>query len=209
MTHAWGLTTALDAVLAVVLAPACAACCEPLERPLQGPVCARCWRAVLPLTPPVCDRCGDPIAAWRTTGMPSAVCPRCRRGGQSVDRGRAVGAYDGTLRAIIHAIKYDARRSLARPLGALMKERGAEILVHAAFLSRCTRRGGAPVDSTRQPTWPGSSGCRWWRACGASKPRARKQDCLPRNATATYAARSRSRARAAPSPAASWSSSTT
>jgi ComF family protein len=43
-----------------------------------------------------------------------------------------VGAYDGTLRSIIHAIKYDGRRSLARPLGALMRARGADVLEHAA-----------------------------------------------------------------------------
>jgi ComF family protein len=45
-----------------------------------------------------------------------------------------VGGYDGALRAIIHAIKYDARRSLARPLGQLMRERGAPMLdrVHCA-----------------------------------------------------------------------------
>ncbi len=28
-------------------------------------------------------------------------------------RGRAIGAYDGALRAIIHSLKYDGRRSLA------------------------------------------------------------------------------------------------
>ena len=60
------------------------------------------------------------------------MCPRCRRAGRVVDRARAVGAYDGALRSIIHAIKYDARRSLARPLGELMRERGSEMLAHAA-----------------------------------------------------------------------------
>jgi ComF family protein len=33
---------------------------------------------------------------------------------------RAIGVYEGTLRGIVHALKYDGRRSLARPLGALM-----------------------------------------------------------------------------------------
>ena len=37
---------------------------------------------------------------------------------------RAIGAYDGALRSIVHALKYDGRRSLARPLGALMRARG-------------------------------------------------------------------------------------
>jgi ComF family protein len=45
-----------------------------------------------------------------------------------VDRARAVGSYDGALRAIVHAFKYDGRRSLARPLAQLMQFRGASML---------------------------------------------------------------------------------
>ncbi len=40
----------------------------------------------------------------------------------------AVGLYDGSLRDIVHALKYDGRRSVARRLGALMRERGADVL---------------------------------------------------------------------------------
>jgi ComF family protein len=45
-----------------------------------------------------------------------------------VDRARAIGAYDGALRSIVHALKYEGRRSLARPLGALMRRHGADVL---------------------------------------------------------------------------------
>ena len=48
-----------------------------------------------------------------------------------LDSRPAIGPYDGALRAIIHALKYDGRRSLARPLAALMRERGAEVLAGA------------------------------------------------------------------------------
>jgi ComF family protein len=51
-----------------------------------------------------------------------------------VDRARAVGAYDGTLRAIVHSLKYEGRRSLARPLAALMRTRGADMLSDAAWV---------------------------------------------------------------------------
>jgi ComF family protein len=128
----WRLTAALDALLSVILAPACAACDQPLERPTQGPVCEGCWRSILPLTPPLCGRCGDPLPAWRAVSVPLEVCPRCRRTPRFVDRGRAIGAYDGALRAIVHALKYEGRRSLARPLGALMRQRGADLLDGAA-----------------------------------------------------------------------------
>ena len=105
----------VDAVLVVLLAPACAACasCSSTRR---RPGLPRCWRSILPLTPPLCDRCGDPLPAWR------AISSRWRaaraagaRPVSSIAR-RAIGAYDGALRAIVHALKYDGRRSLARPL---------------------------------------------------------------------------------------------
>ena len=41
---------------------------------------------------------------------------------------RAVGPYEGRLRDIIHAFKYDRRRTLARPLAALMSEAGRDVL---------------------------------------------------------------------------------
>jgi ComF family protein len=118
----------LDAVLAVLLAPRCAACAQPLDRPTEGAVCSRCWESILPLTPPLCETCGDPLPAWRVVSLPLARCARCRRLGRPVDRARAVGAYDGVLRSIVHAFKYDARRSLAAPLAALMRDRGVEVL---------------------------------------------------------------------------------
>ena len=40
----------------------------------------------------------------------------------------AAGPYEGRLRDIIHAFKYDQRRSLARPLAALMREAGRGVL---------------------------------------------------------------------------------
>jgi ComF family protein len=45
-----------------------------------------------------------------------------------VDAARAAGAYEGTLRAIIQAFKYDGRRSLAHPLAAMMRAAGADML---------------------------------------------------------------------------------
>jgi ComF family protein len=121
-----------DAILSVVLSPACAVCDNPLLHPTRGPVCATCWTSIRPLTPPLCDRCGDPLATWRRVSVPMACCPRCRRTDRPLDRARAIGAYDAALRAIIHAVKYEGRRSLTRPLGRLMRERGAEMIAGAA-----------------------------------------------------------------------------
>src|SRR6266540_3211819 len=123
-----------DAVLSVLLAPSCAACEMLLEHPTSGPVCPSCWASILPLTPPLCDQCGDPLSAWRAISVPIARCPRCRRTTRFVDRARAIGAYDGALRAIVHALKYEGRRSLARPLAELMRIRGADMLAGANWV---------------------------------------------------------------------------
>jgi ComF family protein len=122
----------VDAVLAVVLSPVCASCRSALEHPTRGPVCASCWQAILPLTPPLCDRCGDPLRTWRAAITAADPCVRCRRIRPTISRVRAIGAYDGALRAIIHALKYDGRRSLAVPLGTLLRDRGVDVLVGAA-----------------------------------------------------------------------------
>jgi ComF family protein len=66
--------------------------------------------------------------------LASSRCPRCRRRRSSVDRARAIGAYDGALRAIVHALKYDGRRSLAGRLAGLMRDRGADILAGATWV---------------------------------------------------------------------------
>jgi ComF family protein len=120
-----------DALLSVLLAPACAACDQPLDEPSRGPVCRRCWAAIVPITPPVCEACGDPLPSWRAISLECNRCPRCRRRDLHVTHGRAIGAYEGSLRAIVHALKYDGRRSVAKPLASLLAQHGADVLMNA------------------------------------------------------------------------------
>jgi ComF family protein len=128
------LQAAADSVVAVLFSPPCAACGRLLERPSRGPVCDACWGSIVLLAPPICDRCGDPLPAWRVISVPVSRCARCRRRAGYLDRARAVGGYEGALRAIVHALKYDGRRTLAVPLAALMRARGESILHDADCL---------------------------------------------------------------------------
>ncbi|MBM3776718.1 MAG: ComF family protein [Acidimicrobiia bacterium] len=122
---------AADGLLAVMLAPRCAACDAQLDSPTGGPVCADCWAAVRPIPAPWCDRCGDPLTTWRTIGDEPPACTACRHAPGVVDRSRAAGAYDGRLRSVIHALKYDGRSGLARPLAARMQAAGQDVLAGA------------------------------------------------------------------------------
>jgi ComF family protein len=98
-----------NALLKVAFAPHCAACAAPLESPAHGCVCRRCWLAIEP--PAQVEWPAGPITA-----------------------AAAAGDYIGAMRAIIHAFKYDGRRSLATPLAGLMRHYGATVLQDADCL---------------------------------------------------------------------------
>ncbi len=102
----------LDALLAVTFAPLCAACDAPLRAPTRGCVCGDCWEGITPDVPPA----HDILAAF----------------GGVVRSGASAGVYEGSLRAIIQALKYDGRRSLARPLGQRMRAASHPLLVGAS-----------------------------------------------------------------------------
>ncbi len=121
----------IDALLAVTLAPGCAVCTRPLDAPTRGAVCDTCWNQVRPLSPPLCRACGDPLPSWRVLSPAHERCAACRRHAGAVDAGRAAGDYEGALRGILHAFKYDGRRSLGRRLGDLMRSAGTDVLCDA------------------------------------------------------------------------------
>ena len=113
-----------DGFLSVVWAPPCAACDALLEQPTRGAVCPGCWRRVELVAPPLCAACGLPLP----TGGDCATCRIRPPGAGAVARQRAAGWYRGTLRSVIHAFKYQGRRSLAEPLAALMRDAGGPLL---------------------------------------------------------------------------------
>jgi ComF family protein len=69
------------------------------------------------------------LPSWRVLDPPRAMCPACRRRPPGiVEVARSTGDYDGVLRKIIHAFKYDGRRTLSSPLGAMVRGAGADLL---------------------------------------------------------------------------------
>ncbi len=101
------LRSVTNALLSALIAPPCVACGRVLDRPLDGAVCDSCWDAI--------DRPQGPV-------VPLSSVIRC---------GSAIGEYDGTLRDIIHALKYDGRRSVAPRLSRIMADHGSTVLAGA------------------------------------------------------------------------------
>jgi ComF family protein len=122
------LIDAANVLVRALLAPVCAACRARLDRPLDGPVCRACWLAIPRLSPPWCDWCGDMLPAEPRL-IP--LCPRCLRMPPRFDVARSAGRYDGPLRDLIHAFKYERRRVLAAPLARLVAHAGSELLAGA------------------------------------------------------------------------------
>ena len=127
LASAWW-KTGINALVSALLAPSCAVCDTVLDDVCGGCVCERCWRSLVRIVPPVCDRCGDPLA------RPGTPCATCAYRSNVVDRSRAVGEYDGVLRDVVHALKYQGRRSLAAKLAKLMARSGEGILSSAHFV---------------------------------------------------------------------------
>jgi ComF family protein len=122
------IAPAANSLVRFFLAPTCAACGGLLDHPLSSPVCDACWCAVPALTPPCCVRCGDALVSSRAAGP---LCGRCRRHDPVFTLARSAGRYEGSLRRIIHAFKYDRRRVLAAPLADLMRAAGGPVLAGA------------------------------------------------------------------------------
>lgn len=83
---------------------------------LNTPFCARCLALIQLIPPPLCPRCG------RHLDRRADLCPDCKAHPLSIHRIRAVGWHEGALREAVHALKYQHRRELARPLGRLLAD---------------------------------------------------------------------------------------
>ena len=100
-----------------VVPPACLACQRRLGT--HDALCAACWRQIAFIRHPLCDKLGIPLP-FDTGGV--AISAAAAANPPAYDRARAVAAYDGVVRDLIHALKFhdrhDARRLFGRWLVA-------------------------------------------------------------------------------------------
>lgn len=95
----------------------CRLCNEPLKEISRVPICRSCLSLPVPLAADYfCVSCRTPFlnpAPLDEEGR----CALCRNGLRGFDAAYTFGAYEGTLRELVHLFKYSRIRTLTKPLG--------------------------------------------------------------------------------------------
>jgi ComF family protein len=119
----------VDPLLTLVFPSFCVVCRHVLAQPSRGPLCSPCFDR-LPRHAAAACPCGVPLAA-----SAPAPCGRCRRGLSPFHAGASLGPYEGSLKTVLHALKYRGRRRLATRLAeALLDEPSARALLSGEAL---------------------------------------------------------------------------
>jgi len=117
--------TALAESLFATLFPAdCRFCGAPLLSISRLPVCGNCLDTIRPIAGGVCAICGERLVGPHAfTGSGSEpLCGLCRRIDQVFAKASAYGSYAGSLRDLIHLLKYQQVRPAANLLGRMLAE---------------------------------------------------------------------------------------
>ena len=123
----------IDDLVTTVFPADCRACGSSLLRadfsPLSVPVCAECLSQISPqsrtLRTALCRCCGEALGMESdrfASPVEGLLCTPCRMVPPPFDRAVAYGVYENELREMLHLLKYDGVRTLARPLGAKLAE---------------------------------------------------------------------------------------
>ena len=104
-------------LLDVLFPDECRVCEEPLHEVSRIPVCERCLRQPEPLYAEFyCRTCRTPFLNPHPLDE-TGQCAACRLGLNGFDEVYSFGAFDGTLRQLIHLFKFQGIKPLVRPLG--------------------------------------------------------------------------------------------
>ena len=101
--------------LDLLFPPRCEVCRE------LGPdiICEPCAAGIELVKPPLCANCGEPFDP-KARGGP--LCLTCRTKKRPFHLARSAAYHEGPLRKAIHHFKYQRKRVLAGPLGAIMAD---------------------------------------------------------------------------------------
>jgi ComF family protein len=123
------LRSPLDSVTSVVFPADCRICKNPLSRLTRIPVCTSCWNDLPAQAASLCSRCGEDVGVsdFGETPGDEILCRLCRLAPPQFEKAVAHGAYQGTMRSLLHLLKYEGLEPVALRLGALIAERVALI----------------------------------------------------------------------------------
>jgi ComF family protein len=123
------LRSPVDSVTSVVFPGDCRVCGDPLSALTRVPVCPPCWNDLPPQSALLCFRCGESLGVSDFGEMPGGglFCRACRLAPPAFSQAVAHGAYQGTMRALLHLLKYEGLEPIAQKLGALIAARVAAI----------------------------------------------------------------------------------
>lgn len=147
------LRSPLDSVSCAVLPAFCRLCRRPLLHLSLSPVCTECERALhTQPTENLCALCGEHLG-WEdlrfsnhgTLGTRS-LCDLCERARPPFEQAVAYGVYEGTLRAMIHLLKYERIAAVATPLG----QRLAASIAHFETLPDVITVAVVPIHTSKQ-----------------------------------------------------------
>ncbi|MEQ1697826.1 MAG: ComF family protein [Hyphomicrobiaceae bacterium] len=111
------------AIADVIVPPVCLACKAPLCE--HHALCATCWGQVDFIRAPLCDRLGIPLT-FDTGGV--MISAGASSDPPDYDRARAVAAYHGVMRGLIHGFKYSDRHNARRLFGRWLVTAGETLI---------------------------------------------------------------------------------
>ncbi len=109
--------------------PLCLACHTPLAS--HDALCVTCWSSIAFIRAPLCDRLGMPMPFDIGGVMVSAAAVAEP---PEYDRARAVARYDGTMRRLVHDLKFRDRQDARRLLALWLSQAGKDLLVDAELV---------------------------------------------------------------------------
>jgi len=115
----------LDDLVTTVFPSDCRVCGGPLLVAGFSPVCDDCIQGVVRQSMTLCRRCGEALdmEGVRFAGQFPAeglLCSPCRMAPPEFERAVAHAVYEDELREMVHLLKYERMRAVAKPLGKML-----------------------------------------------------------------------------------------
>lgn len=125
----WPLRTTSGLISDFLFPPSCLSCSWPIAN--HGTLCPKCWTDIDFITPPLCDRLGIPLPY--DTGE-KAISAAAAAHPPAYHRARAVAAYGGVIRTLIHGLKYRDRHECLPRFAQWLALAGKELFEDADLL---------------------------------------------------------------------------